>query len=124
MNASDYGLSGRGADLFTTLTASFDFDAHEMVGVVELCLTASLLARLEDEMSKGPLLVRGSQGQQVGNPILQELARHRSTYLRLYAALNLPELDENGSTVDLTNPRSIRAQKAAQARWAKAAGNG
>ena len=119
MKPSDYGLSGRGADLFTTLTASFDFDAHEIVTVVELCLTASLLARLEAEMQGAPLTVRGSQGQQVGNPILQELARHRSTYLRLYSALNLPELDEDGNTVDLTNPRSIRAQRAAQARWSK-----
>jgi hypothetical protein len=120
MRASDYGLSGRGADLFATMTASFDFDAHEMVTVVELCLTASLLARLEAEMSKAPLVVRGSQGQEVGNPLLQELARHRTTYLRIFTALNLPELDEDGNTVDLTNPRSVRAQKAAQARWGKA----
>jgi len=38
----------------------------------------------------------------VGHPILQELARHRSTYLRLYSALNLPELDEDGNTVEET----------------------
>lgn len=119
MKASDYGLTGRGADLFTTLGASFDFDAHEIPTVVELCLTASLLARLEAEMQREPLIVRGSQGQPAGNPILQELARHRTTYLRLYAALNLPELDENGETIDLSNPRSIRAQKAAQARWGR-----
>ena len=121
MKASDYGLAGRGADLFTTLTASFDFDAHEIPTVVELCLTASLLGRLEVQMSGEPLIVTGSQGQPTGNPILQELARHRGMYVRLFSALNLPDLDENGSTVDLTNPRSIRAQKAAQARWKKAA---
>ncbi len=122
MRASDYGLSGRGADLFTTLTASFDFDAHEVPTVVELCLTASLLARLEAEMRNASLTVRGSQGQEVGHPILQELARHRTTYLRLYSALNLPELDADGNHIDLTNPRSIRAQKAAQARWGRKSG--
>lgn len=120
MRASDYGLSARAADLFETLTASFDFDAHEMPTVVELCRTAGLLERLETAMAAEALIVTGSQGQPTGNPILQELARHRGMYVRLFSALNLPELDADGNTVDLTNPRSIRAQKAAQARWGKA----
>ncbi|MGP3940518.1 hypothetical protein [Streptomyces sp. 6N106] len=119
MNASDYGLAGRGADLFTTLTGTFDFDAHEIPTVVELCLTATLLERLESAMASEDLIVMGSQRQPTANPILGELARHRGMYVRLYSALNLPELDEAGKHIDLSNPRSVRAQKAAQARWGK-----
>ncbi|MEV8056581.1 hypothetical protein AB0P37_08640 [Streptomyces antimycoticus] len=122
MKASDYGLSGRGGDLFDVLTATFDFDAHELPTVVELCLTASLLERLESAMSSEDLIVMGSQRQPTANPILGELARHRGMYVRLYSALNLPELDEGGNHIDLTNPRSVRAQKAAQARWGKVSG--
>jgi hypothetical protein len=113
----DYGLEGRGRDQFLVLTDAYAFDQHEVPTLVELCRTLTLLDRLEHALAGAELLVPGYKGQPTASPLLGEIRAHRQTYTRLFASLNLPELDEDGQPIETRSPRSIRASKAAQARW-------
>lgn len=120
LNPADYGLTGRGRDLFQVLNDAYTFDQHEVPALVETCRTLSLLDRLETALAGGDLLVPGYRGQPTASPLLGEIRAHRQTYTRLLASLNLPELDDAGEPIETRTPKSIRASRAAHARWLKA----
>jgi hypothetical protein len=58
--------------------------------------------------------VRGSQGQDVINPLISELRQHRSTLAALLRQLKLP--DDSASAAEA---RSTSARAAANARWSR-----
>jgi hypothetical protein len=62
-------------------------------------------------------MVRGSQGQDVANPLLGEVRMHRKAYIDFIGKLELPESD--GAAAH--DPRRAAAQKAANARWSRGA---
>jgi hypothetical protein len=77
------GLGTRGRRLFRALSAAFDFDAGESVILAEACRTADLVDRLAGELTAAPLVVEGSRGQQIVNPVAAELRQQRDLLSRL-----------------------------------------
>lgn len=50
-----------------------------------------MIHRIEEELKDAPLTVRGSQGQIVTHPLIQEVRQHRATVTHLSAKLKLPD---------------------------------
>lgn len=112
------GLRGRGLELYETLTDALEFTPAEHATLVEACRTTTLLDGLQEAMEEAPFTVLGSQRQPVANPLLAELRSHRLALVRLLAALGLPDLeDDDGEGPEYRSVTSIRAQRAAKARW-------
>jgi len=78
------------------------------------CAELDLITLMEKELVGQPLTVKGSQGQLVAHPLVQELRQHRSTMSALIRSLKLPDSDAGAS---------VNAQRTGgQSRWASAHG--
>jgi hypothetical protein len=75
---------------------------------------ADTIATLEAELADAPLMVRGSQGQDVAHPLLAEVRLGRALLAQLLGRLNLGRVEVPET------PRSRSARRAAQARWSGA----
>ena len=111
------GLGARGASLWGEVTKSYSLRSDELMVLEDACREADLVARLEAELSESELMVVGSMGQPVVNPLVAELRQHRSTFAKLAAQLKLP--DEPGGSAQ--GDRSTSARAAAVARWSRGA---
>jgi hypothetical protein len=111
------GLSTRARKLWADTCEVYDLDEHEFPILEAACRELDLIARLEKELKGAPLMVRGSQGQDVANPLLGEVRMHRKAYIDFIGKLELPESDG----VAAHDPRRAAAQKAANARWSRGA---
>ena len=105
------GLGTRGRHLFRALSAAFDFDAGESVVLVEACRTADLCDRLAAELTAAPLVVEGSRGQQIVNPVAAELRQQRDLLSRLLGRLALPGADAG------TSAAVVLGRRGNDARW-------
>jgi hypothetical protein len=108
------GLKTAGGNLWNDIASSYELRADEMRVLEDAAREADLIATLDEGMSGASLLVRGSQGQEVINPLISELRQHRSTLASLLRQLKLPE--ENGAAA---GERSTSARAAANARWSR-----
>jgi hypothetical protein len=107
------GLLARGKQLWRELHAVYDFtDAPEKQAILEeACRTADVTKRLQAIVDKADeIRVKGSQGQPVAMPELQELRQYRALLVQLLKALGCPD-DENTLT------RSELGKLGATARW-------
>jgi hypothetical protein len=84
---------------------------------------ADLVELLADAQREQPLMITGSMGQQVLNPIIAEVRQHRAALSQLLTKLKLPD-DPSGSAgegADTGQPagdeRATKARAAANARW-------
>jgi hypothetical protein len=109
------GLDKAGSALWRDVTGKYELRADEQRILEDACRERDLLARLEAGLAGTDLIVKGSQGQDVINPIVSELRQHRSTFASLMRQLKLP--DEGGSAGDSGGELSARNRAAAQARW-------
>jgi hypothetical protein len=109
-------LGKAGAKLWREIvtSGSYELRPDELRILEDACREADLIDDLAAAMKTAPKMVRGSQGQDVINPMISELRQHRATLKSLLGALQLP--DDTGET-----PRSVGARKAAQSRWNKSA---
>lgn len=111
------GLKAKQAEtLWREVTGTYELRADELRILEDACREVDLVERLEVELSKAELVVKGSMGQPVANPLVQEIRQHRQVVKGLLAALKLP--DEDGS---VSGSRSSQARAAAQARWRRTA---
>lgn len=107
------GLLVRGRQLWKELHAVYDFaDAPEKRAILEeACRTADVVKRLQEVVDAAPeIRVRGSQGQPVAMPELQELRQYRAQMAQLLKALSCPD-DEDTLT------RTELGRLGAAARW-------
>lgn len=104
-------LGKKGRALWDDVLAGFDLGPHEIRLLEDACREIDLIERLETSLRDAPLTVKGSQGQEVANPLVQELRQHRNSLKGLLGALNLPD-DGRGAVL-----RQTRARRAAGARW-------
>lgn len=104
-------LTAKSRALWTKLTKEFEFRADELRVLEDCCREIDLIERMETELRDAPMVVRGSMGQPVAAPLVQEVRQHRATLARLFASLKLP--DDSSSQ----EQRSSQARNAAQARW-------
>lgn len=108
------GTSAR--KLWREVTDTYDLRPDELRILEDACREMDLVDFLEAERSKDSFttMVRGSQGQDVINPVFSELRQHRSALRQLLGQLKLP--DESGAS-----SRSEQAREAANARWRRGA---
>jgi hypothetical protein len=102
-------LGKAGTDLWTQITKIYDLRPDETRILEDACREADIIADLESGRTGMPLLVTGSMGQDVINPMISELRQHRNTLSALLKALKLAE--------DTAESRSASARAAANARW-------
>jgi hypothetical protein len=108
------GLSARGDEFWRQTVAEFDLSDSEWLLVGEVCRVLDECELLRQALDDDGIMVEGSTGQRRVNPAVGELRQHRLALAKLLGQLGLP--DEDGET--LLTPGQVRAQKAAQARWA------
>lgn len=110
------GLGEAGVKFWREVTKQYTFRPDEARLLEDACREMDLIARLEDAIAKAPLMVRGSMGQEVANPLVQEVRQHRSVLARLLGGLKLP--DEAGQK-PTSEDRSATMRELAQKRWGK-----
>lgn len=111
------GLNPTGRALWNSITKDYELRADERRILTDACREADLIQALTKELDGSDILIIGSQGQQVLNPIVSELRQHRSTLASLLKQLKLP--DATDEKKDDAGDRSASARAAAQARWSR-----
>ena len=113
------GLREKGLALWQRLTAEYDFGAapEKLLILEEAARTADMVDRLQRVVDDSDLRVRGSQGQPVSAPEVQELRQYRAQFAALLDKLRLPEDDTEGALT-----RSQLGRHAASTRWANRTG--
>ncbi|AHY26918.1 terminase small subunit [Mycobacterium phage Nairb] len=111
-------LGKAGSKLWREIAGSgkYELRPDELALLAHACREEDLIDMLEDALKDAPIMVSGSQGQDVINPMISELRQHRATQKTLLAALKLPdEVEDAGGE----STRSTNARAAAQSRWGK-----
>lgn len=114
---SPKGLGSKAKAIWSETVDQYDLRVDELRVLEDACREADLVDRLETALDGADLIVKGSQGQPVANPLVQEIRQHRATLQRLLASLKLPD-EPSGAEV---GQRSSSARAAANARWASGA---
>lgn len=110
------GLAGS-ASLWEHVTSTYDLRADELRVLEDACREVDLIEAMQVELDAADsFLAKGSQGQPVAHPLVQELRQHRATLKSLLGSLKLP--DEDGRAA---SSRSEQARNAARARWQRSA---
>jgi hypothetical protein len=109
------GLGTKAQKLWKSLTTEFELRSDELRILEDACREVDLVERLEKEIKKKDfkLVVRGSMGQPVASPLIQEIRQHRAITKSLLAGLKLPDEPDSPASQN----RSASARKAANARW-------
>ncbi len=110
-------LGPAGKALWRRLTASYVFAEHELALLEVAAHQADDVAALERAIAEDGYIVAGSQGQPRLSGAVTEVRQGRLALGKLLAQLALP--DEDGEAAP--SPASLRARKAANARWARTA---
>ena len=110
------GLGDRGSELWSAVTSKYELRVDERRILEDACRLTDVLTVLEAGMEGQSLLVKGSMGQPVLNPLLGEQKTHRTALAGLLKALRLPD-DPAGEAGESNQHRS-----AAQSRWSSAHG--
>ena len=113
------GLAAGGRKLWREVVKTYKLRPDEVAVLEQACRSADLVDALADELDASDMMVPGSTGQMVLNPIVTELRLQRRALDRLLAGLNLPDVDGAGPDRDRNGrfSTSDQARKAAMARW-------
>lgn len=111
------GLAEAGFAFWGEVTGKYELRVDELSTLEDACREVDIIQQLEvyrlaDDFQ---MFVRGSQGQQVINPVMSELRQHVSVKKSLLAQLKLP--DENST--DQGGELSAKNRAAANARWSR-----
>jgi hypothetical protein len=105
--------------LWADVLADYELTTPELELLRQAAQVADLIARLEAELAADALVVPGSRGQPVTNPLIDRLTMQRRVLESLIRGMSLPFPDEHRG-----RRRSPAAVAAAQARWRKERGRG
>lgn len=112
---SPAGLGAKARSVWTGTVKEFELRADELRLLEDACREIDLIERLDKELARGDLLVQGSMGQQVTNPLVGEIRQHRLALARLFNQLHLPDDDTadspgraSAAARDLANRRHRR----------------
>lgn len=107
-------LGVRGVELWRAVLAEHELRTDELRVLEDACREVDLIERMHAELHTAPLVVKGSMGQDVANPLVQELRQHRALVARLLGALKLSDEEQDGRDAQF---RTDRARRAALTRW-------
>ncbi|WEG10425.1 hypothetical protein PU630_07750 [Microbacterium horticulturae] len=108
------GLSTKSAKFWRETLKLFELDPPELQILEYACREFDLIQRMDAALVDLPLVVPGSNGQDVSHPLLAEVRQHRVTFSQLLNRLALPD----AVTADMKSAaRSQHAQRAAAERW-------
>lgn len=110
------GLGSKALVVWNEVTGNYDLRIDELRVLEDACREIDLIERLESELRGAELIVVGSMGQPVANPLVQELRQHRGVLARLLGWLKLPDEEEPAK-----GNASASARQAAMARWGRGA---
>lgn len=87
------GVGTAGRKLWREITGKYDLRPDELSTLADACREEDLIARMQDKLDDESthLIVVGSQGQPVANPMVSEIRQHRGTKLAILKALKLPD---------------------------------
>jgi hypothetical protein len=108
-------LDEHGKALWADIVGKYELRADELRVLEAAGCEADLIDAMQAALSDQPLMIEGSQGQKVINPLVSELRQHRATFAGLLRQLKLP--DENST--DVGAALSAKNRAAANARWAR-----
>jgi hypothetical protein len=106
------GLGPRGGALWRSVVDVYELRADELSVLEDACREAALIDRLDSALMGAKLVVKGSMGQDVASPLVQEIRQHRMTFASLMARLKLDDADGG----EAASPAG-RARAVASARW-------
>ena len=115
-------LGHAGAGLWDSITAEFDFTGEPgKIAILErACRVADQIAKMEAATAETPMTAKGSMGQTVIHPFIQEIRQQSTVFNALIKSLGLPDSDQDA--VDKARRRSQQARQAANARWGRGGG--
>jgi len=103
----------RGEAFRVDVLARFELNRDELEVLTEACRTLDLLDELRSALARDGVSVAGAAGQPRAHPMVAQINATRATLGRLLAHLALPSAEGT----QMPSTRSVRAQRAAQARW-------
>lgn len=109
------GASGR--SLWASVAGKYELRADEQRILEDACREADLVDKISAQLAKDDLMVVGSMGQPVVNPMVAEVRQHRTALAGLLRGLKLPD-DEGGSS-EVGGGLSAKNREAANARWSR-----
>ncbi|MGD7003661.1 hypothetical protein [Corynebacterium halotolerans] len=117
--ASPEDLGDAGLELWTRINTTFDFaDEPGKLAILEQAArTVDQIEALEEAKKDAPLTAKGSMGQAVIHPFIQELRQQRGSLNSLMKSLGLPESDEE--TAAKAERRSKAGKAGAAGRWGR-----
>ncbi|WP_432169727.1 hypothetical protein [Streptomyces sp. 1222.5] len=107
-------LGRRGMELWRAVLGEHELRTDELRVLEDACREVDLIERMHIELETAALVVKGSMGQDVASPLVQELRQHRALVVRLLGALKLSEEESDARDAQF---RTDRARKAALSRW-------
>jgi hypothetical protein len=115
------GLGPEGRTLWreiTTETANdgLILDARERRWLLDAAREADLCTAMMTQLEGAPFMVKGSQGQDVINPLVSELRMHRGVIGGLLARIKLTDPSDGAGTGTGSRTTSTQARTAALAR--------
>lgn len=115
--AAPRGLQPGGRALWNSIAKKYDLRPDEKRILTDACREADLITQMETDFKKSTVMVTGSMGQPVVNPLIAELRQHRAVLSQLLAKLKLPDEPAAGEESTGQPTRSTNARAAANARW-------
>lgn len=115
-------LGAAGGCLWRDVTATYDLRVDEAAILEKACRASDRIVVLDEELSASTVMVSGSMGQPVVNPLVAEIRAHEALVASLLFRLKLPDDPAEGAGGE--GQRSTQARAAAQSRWTQAHGKG
>lgn len=108
-------VADAGRALWRDVTGQYELRADELRVLEAAACESDLIGVMQAALVDQPLMVKGSQGQDVINPLVSEIRQHRATLAALLRQLKLPDAD----STDVGGALSAKNRAAANARWAR-----
>lgn len=112
-------LGAKAKRIWSEISGLYELRADELRILEDACREVDIVERLEVEFRTADTMVKGSMGQLVASPLLQELRQHRTTLARLLGQLKLPDSEEGAEAS--AQSRSAAGRAMANARWSRGA---
>lgn len=114
------GLQKEGLKLWRDVAKTHDLREDEIRLLERACRVLDTLAGLDTALDGADLILEGSRGQAIANPLLTERRLHEETLGRLLRQIGLQDEDAEPGSAGFSD--SHKARRAAMARWNRKTG--